>query len=213
MLLKGYRNTILTFRGSFNPPHQGRKDTLCHAFFRRRARLEPVAAIVFALADKAVRAKYKDLKANSQPTVLTVAERIGFINNSGIYGGWFWCYPGDGEQDWNFQERLLEEASKHGFPINFTTITGPDWVEQGVDDELYRNPTIVVGTGDPDRTTFHAENEIGLRSLVRYNDWTMEDIEGNLIEHLATEGSAEWLEQKLPMLLPNKAQNMPSDRE
>jgi hypothetical protein len=213
MLLKGYRNTILTYRGSFIPPHQGHRDTICHAFFRGRKRLEPVGAIAFALSDDSVRAKYKDLEADAQSTVLTVAERTSLISNSGIYGGWLWCYPGDGEQDHDFLMKLRKEASKNGFTLNFCPVTGPDLVGLEDDDEYYTSHTIVVGTGDPERTAFRAENETGLRSLVRYNDWAMEELERDLIEYLATEGSAEWLEQRLIKLLPDRAKNLPSDSE
>jgi hypothetical protein len=79
------------------------------------------------------------------------------------------------------------------------------------DDKLYPMPTICVGTGDRERTTFLEENETGLRKLVRYHDWTMEKLSRDLIEDLATKGTIDWLEQKLEMLLPQKAKDLPSE--
>jgi hypothetical protein len=41
----------------------------------------------------------------------------------------------------------------------------------------------------------------------------MEPLNENLLKQLATSGSAEWLEQKLEMLVPAEVEDLPVDRE
>lgn len=48
-LVQGKVCRILTYRGSFNPSHQGPKNILCHGFFRGGNDLNIVAAFLYFL--------------------------------------------------------------------------------------------------------------------------------------------------------------------
>jgi hypothetical protein len=140
-------------------------------------------------------------------------ERINLINNSGTHGGWHWCHPRGTVDFEKFKRRLAFEAAKDDLTIEFVTLTGPDHVGQEHDDYLYTGPTIVVGTGDSERTTFRVESETSLRPLVRYNDWFMEPLKAKFIQNIGASGSLEWLEQKLLTLFPREVEDLPLGRE
>jgi hypothetical protein len=89
-LYQGYETRIISYRGTFNPPLQGHKDTLCHGFFRghRGDELPPAVAMKFALDEKAVGWKYDLVSPDEKPTVLIAEERISLFSSSSIHGGW-----------------------------------------------------------------------------------------------------------------------------
>ncbi|KAI4610960.1 hypothetical protein J4E80_007991 [Alternaria sp. BMP 0032] len=212
-LIKGRFNYILTFRGCFNPPHQGHKETLCHAFFRGGEGIHLIAAIIFPLDDYSVASKYRRGNSGSRDLVLTLQERLNLINNSGLHGGWHWCHPRGEPGSEAFKDRLISEAATDGFNIRFITLIGPDHVDQEYGSPGYWGPTIVVGTGDPERTSLRMETETGLRKLTAYNDWRTETLEEIFIQQLGAGGNLTWLEQKLSMLFPRAMTNLPSDRD
>ena len=211
-LIKGRINYILTFRGCFNPPHQGHKETLCHAFFRGGEGMHLTAALIFPLDDYSVASKYRRGKSVSKDLVLTLQQRINLIDNSGLYGGWHWCHPRGERGSEAFKDRLIAEAAADGFSIQFITLIGPDHLDQEYGSPGYWGPTIVVGTGDPERTSLRMETETGLRKLTAYNDWRTEALEELFIQQLGAGGDLTWLEQKLSMLFPRAMTNLPGDR-
>ena len=211
-LIKGRINYILTFRGCFNPPHQGHKETLCHAFFRGGEGMHLTAAIIFPLDNYSVASKYRRGKSGSKDLVLALQHRINLINTSGLYGGWHWCHPRGEPGSEAFKDRLISEAALDGFNIQFITLVGPDHVDWRYGSPGYWGPTIVVGTGDPERTSLRMETETGLGKLAAYNDWRTETLEELFIQQLGAGGDLTWLERKLSMLFPRAMTNLPSDR-
>jgi hypothetical protein len=154
-LVKNRVSRILTYRGCFNPPHQGHKDTLCHGFFRGGNDMNIIAAILYFLDDHSVRGKYPREADGTESFVLTQAQRINLFNNGGLYGGWHYCFPNDGTDQHNFRKfttELQKEAAKDGFDIRFVVLMGPDYLYDLDNDEFSSASTIVVGTGHPERT-------------------------------------------------------------
>lgn len=56
-LVKHSVNYILTFKGCFNPPHEGHKSVLCHGFFRGGEGIRLVAGMVLPVNDSSVVSK------------------------------------------------------------------------------------------------------------------------------------------------------------
>jgi hypothetical protein len=212
-LVQNEVNCILTFRGCFNPPHRGHKDTLCHGFFRGGKGIRLIAAIILPVDDKAVAAKYRRGNSDPKQPILTIQERINIINDSGLHGGWHWCHPRGVTGSEAFKRRLVSAAAEDGFVIKFIILTGADHIGHEDDDAYHPGPTVVVGTGDHERTRFRMETETGLRSLSRYNDWRLEALEEAFIQELGASGSLAWLEQKLLMLFPLGMADLPSGRK
>jgi hypothetical protein len=153
-LVKGRVNRIMTYRGSFNPPHQGHKDNLCHEFFRGGSDLNIIAAFVFLLDDAVVRQKYAGSTENVKNYIFTKEERIKLFNNGGIYGGWHWCHPGGMNEQFTFEEKLYQETARDGYTIQIVNLTGCDYLGHEHDDHYFQGNTIAVGTGHPERVNF-----------------------------------------------------------
>jgi hypothetical protein len=210
-LVKNRVSRILTYRGCFNPPHQGHKDTLCHGFFRGGNDMNIIAAILYFLDDHSVRGKYPREADGTESFVLTQAQRINLFNNGGLYGGWHYCFPNDGTDQHNFRKfttELQKEAAKDGFDIRFVVLMGPDYLYDLDNDEFSSASTIVVGTGHPERTQIRAETKSGLRCLKNHHDWQMLPCTGDLVRDIGTKGHSTWLEQKLEMLFPEEARKL-----
>jgi hypothetical protein len=212
-LVRGQLNRVLTYRGCFNPPHQGHKAALCHGFFRGGDDLNIIAAIVYFVNDESVKSKYADSDDGVQTFVLTQKQRMDLFDGGGLYGGWHWCYPNDIPEQHNFQAKLKIEAAKDGFRICFVTLTGADHVGRVGHDRYYPQNAITVGTGHRERTVFRAETETGFSRLPHYDEWHMRPLTENYIEKFGTDGSPAWLEQKLEMLFPEAVHDLPNDRK
>ncbi|KAH7089971.1 hypothetical protein FB567DRAFT_619366 [Paraphoma chrysanthemicola] len=211
ILVKGQTNRILTYRGCFNPPHQGHKDTLCHGFFRGGDDLNIIAAIIFFAPDASVRAKYAVGDNCSPNYVLTQKQHIDLFNQSGLYGGWHWCYPENIRSKHGFKKKLRDEAAKDGFEIRFVCLTGADHVGTVGSDRYHRGNTIVVGTGHRERTIFRADTESGFTRLPNYKEWQKLPLTEELIDRFGAGSSLAWLEQKLEMLSPDAVHDLPND--
>jgi hypothetical protein len=119
-LVKNKVSRVLTYRGRFNPPHQGHGDTLCHGFFRDGEDLDIIATIVHFLDDHSVRGKYPIEADGTEPFVLTQAQHTNLLNNGGLYSGWHDCFPNEGTDQHNFRKsrmKLQKEAAKDTFEI------------------------------------------------------------------------------------------------
>ncbi|KAF2865680.1 hypothetical protein BDV95DRAFT_599642 [Massariosphaeria phaeospora] len=208
-LVAGHTHRVILYRGSFNPPHQGHKDALCHAFFRSGSDLNIVAAMIVTLPDTAVAYKYRKIANNDVPAyVLTEAQRKRLWNASGLHGGWHFFFPNPIDQSQQFTEDVRYEAGREGFDVRFITLLGPDYVNvQGTNS----GEVLVAGTGNDDRVNFRGEHPSGFRSVKEYGPWTMLKLDKGLIRQLGTEGSPQWLEQKLQMLVPDQVKGLPED--
>ncbi|KAF1918233.1 hypothetical protein BDU57DRAFT_514896 [Ampelomyces quisqualis] len=196
---------ILTYRGSFNPPHQGHKDVLCHGFFRGGLDLNIVAAFVYFLNDETVDRKY-----NYSPVdvVFRRAERIKLFNGGDITGGWHYCYPGSIDYQYDFQNQVRAQAAEDGFQIEFLILCGPDLIREGA--RADPGNRLVVGTGDPERTFFRAQTETGLRRLQGYGSWEMKSWTESFEQHFDHKGPNKvCLESKLKMLFPHLVSMLP----
>ncbi|KAF2118776.1 hypothetical protein BDV96DRAFT_642951 [Lophiotrema nucula] len=203
----GKVNRVITYRGCFNPPHQGHKDALCHAFFRAGADLNIIAAIIIPLDDRHVSRKPQMEKAGA--FTLTKDQRIELWNTGGLVGGWHWCYPltwtsaGGGIEA--FKEELLKEVRKDGFELEFLTLLGPDHAGNG------RASRKTITCGAKERATFIQDGGLTWATLPQYGDWQAMNTDAAALRRLATEGSTLWLEDKLRMLYPEKLGDLSDD--
>jgi hypothetical protein len=212
-LVQGKVARILTYRGCFNPPRQGHKDALCHDFFRGGDNLNMIAAIVYFLDDYSVRAKYYKGADGIEPSSLTQHVRIKLFNGGAFHGGWHYCYPCDIGVQYNFQNKLRQEAALDGFQIQLLTLAEPDHFGLVHDERIYMENTIILGTGYPERTQFRAETENGLRHLRNYSDWRMFPLTETDIQAFGTVGWVGWLERKLGVMFTENAIGLPDETE
>lgn len=199
-LVKGKVCRILTYRGCFNPSHQGHMDALCHGFFRSGTDVNIVAAITFLLSAESLAKNFRG--GDGIPLLLTHEERASLFNDSCITGGWHWCHlRGTREQD-DFERKLKDAAAEDGFEIDFVTLTGPDHVSDLTAGRVWKTNTIVVGTGHTSRTSFRADNASGLSKVGGYSEWVIRCADEKLLDDLSAGGNDEWIKKKMLMLAP-----------
>lgn len=208
-LVKGRTNSILWFPGSFNPPHQGHKDTLVHAFFRGGDDLNIIAAIVILGHDSSVGSKYEGRIDGAPYIVLPRKQRAKLFDQSMSPGGFHWCYTRDNRRSKHFAAALVQETANDGFDIRFVGVAGPDWLGKA----NFRDDTIIVGTGDPSRMQYRAQTMCGFEQVPNYSPWSTMKLEEGLIQQLGSEGTLEWLEQKFNLLFPGQPLPLPIDGE
>ncbi|KAF2655753.1 hypothetical protein K491DRAFT_678673 [Lophiostoma macrostomum CBS 122681] len=211
-LRRGRINRVIVYRGSFNPPHHGHKETLCHAFFRAGSDLNIVAAFIRVLDDDAVQAKLNRRRSDRPPIVFTKAQRIAMWNSGQLSGGWHWCVPSLRHTKYSrtssLYRQITNEAARDGYDVRFIHLIGED-INPCMDDE----ESLICGGGVEGRKELVGETPGGLRSLSGFTDWKEVEVKDNDLELLETGVEASWLEAKLDMLYMDKASNLPSNAQ
>ena len=118
-------NRILLYPGTFNPPHQGHRALLCHAF-QSSQDINTIAAIIIPGGNSAVRNK---CSRNGTSTVFTKEERIR-LWQGGLPHDWCWVYPGRVRDFSLFCLHLTEAITRDGFEVKFALLLGPDHISQ-----------------------------------------------------------------------------------
>jgi hypothetical protein len=205
-------NRILIFCGSFNPPHRGHKEALCHAFFRSGTDLNIIAAFIVTLSEESVKFKQLRRSRNDIPIVFTKEQKLELWNTSGLYGGWHWCYPGRKLGCRREFLRISKEAAKDGFEIQFINLYGEDLIDR--DDIDLRGEFLVCGAGDPERSSIRDElSDVGIKPVNHFTQWQKLGMDRDLPWQLGTAGNAQWMEMILIMLYPDKAKDLPIERK
>lgn len=208
MLHKDRTNHVLFYRGSFNPPHQGHKDALCHAFFRAGNNLNIVAAVVVFTSDVHIAGKLAERNPGRAPLVFKKADRIRLWNSSGLHGNWHCCWGFEQDYLGAFRATVAKLASKDGYNIETVYILGGDYVFDAAT-PLWERRVICCGARGDERTPLE-ETPVGLQQLAGFDKWTLSPPDRDLMNRLITEGNLDFLQQKVAMLFPKVHEKLPT---
>lgn len=209
MLRSDQLNVVLCYRGTFNPPHQSHKDVLCHAFFRTGGHdLNVIAAVVDLTHDLYIATKLRAKNPDRKPVVFTKEDRIRLWKESGLHGGWYCFWNFEQRYDSAFREKVIDLAAKDGYPIFIPKIIGGDLLYDPIVPP-WENGNICVGGRDDARIEME-DTRVGLQKVDTYEDWEIITLKPDHIERVSTEGTPEYLEQKLGMLFPKQMENLPA---
>ncbi|KAF2182893.1 hypothetical protein K469DRAFT_752002 [Zopfia rhizophila CBS 207.26] len=211
-LIKGQVNRILTYRGMFNPPHQGHKQVLCHAFYRSKDHFNLVAAIVVPVCDKGLENKIRR-KKEANPIILSQDQRRALWKDPSLVGGWHWVYPGHSEDQWSFESRLWDATSRDGYMIEYVRLCGPDNVG-GIVRPWWRPKHLVI-CGASERAHFIDKSTAGFSNIVGCSGWTEIPMDRSYLDPLRAfthDGSQEYAYAKLKMLYPQEPDRGPIEQ-
>jgi hypothetical protein len=144
LLRKGVMNRIITFPGSFAPPHMGHKLLLTHAFFRSNLD-NVVAAIISPNSTRSIR---KKLRNEPDAMLLTRKERASLWDDP-FLTPWSWVNPFPHQKSGNFENVLLRAVEADGYEIEFVLIVGGDHMNQAATENNTDSiePTVVLSDG------------------------------------------------------------------
>ena len=125
MLEKTRTNRILTYPGSFNPPHRGHLHLLKHAFTRGTHDLNVIAAIVLPRSDQSVANK---VKAEKGDFTFGVDERRLLWKQDICFPAWAWVYNDSTTSFTIFSQRLIHAAEQDGYSLEFVPLYGAERV-------------------------------------------------------------------------------------
>jgi hypothetical protein len=159
LLHRNRENKVITYQGSFNPPHLGHVELAYHAFLRSSS---TTIALLLPLCDL-LEAKDGAL-VNGNTFATTKAQRIALLQDD-LLQRWTWFYKGHRTKAAEYQATMTDEAKKDGFQLSFTALSGSDhweacteadsisWVHQGTGDlvtsDITRPSSLFVGLDCP----------------------------------------------------------------
>ena len=123
MLVKNRTNRVLTYPGSFNPPHRGHLHLLKHAFTRGSYDLNVIAAIILPRSDHSVANKVKAEKGNF---MFGINERSLLWKQDICFPAWAWVYNDSTTSFTKFSQRLILAAEKDGYLLEFVPLYGAE---------------------------------------------------------------------------------------
>ena len=116
-------NRVLTYPGSFNPPHRGHLHLLKHAFTRGTHDLNVIAAIILPRSDRSVANKFKAEKGNF---MFGIDERSLLWKQDICFPPWAWVYNDSTTSFTSFSKRLIQATEKDGYSLEFVPLYGAD---------------------------------------------------------------------------------------
>lgn len=123
-------NRILTYNGSFNPPHKGHLRLLRHTFDHGVHGLNVIAAIIIPAVECEVVEKCREAGGSF---AFGHEERCMLWQNDQGFPDWAWAYQDDGACScYQSLIRLQKAAGKDGFQIEFVTLIGPCYHEEDI---------------------------------------------------------------------------------
>ena len=142
MLEKARTNRVLTYTGSFNPPHRGHLHLLKHAFTRGTHDLNVIAAIILPRSDQSVANKVKAEKGNF---MFGIDERSLLWRQDICFPPWAWVYNDSTTSFTKFSQRLIRATEKDGYSLEFVPLYGAEGATtSSPPDPVYGCKTIIL---------------------------------------------------------------------
>ena len=143
MLDKTRTNRVLTYAGSFNPPHRGHLHLLKHVFMRGTHDLNVIAAIIFLRSDNSLSRK---VKREDGKFMFGLDERRLLWKQDLCFPPWAWVYENRTNcSSTAFGKRLIQATKKDGYKLEFVPLYGADIASPSdPPDPVYGSDTIIL---------------------------------------------------------------------
>jgi hypothetical protein len=105
------------------------------------------------------------------------------LNESGLHGGWHWCYHRSILEQTKFQATVKQEAAKDRLEVESVPLLALDHFNDLEDGKNWTSDIIIAGTRHPELTDLHAKNKTGLRPFARYSEWETSVWTKSLLRH------------------------------
>lgn len=116
-------NFIISYRGTFNPPHVGHLALLRHGFKRAGKDLNILCAIINPRDDDRVREK---MRWKNETVALPKSTRASLWMKDRRFPPWARVFEGTDSEYTRFRESLISVTAKSGFTVSFINLAGPD---------------------------------------------------------------------------------------
>ncbi|KAL8927559.1 MAG: hypothetical protein Q9208_002364 [Pyrenodesmia sp. 3 TL-2023] len=138
-------NVILSYRGSFNPPHRGHLAVLWHAYYQLAESLNIVAAVVLLRSDESVQGK---CSARNKNEVICFEDRARLWKQDPNFPPWAWVSEDSKSASFSsIAQRLKKLARKDDCKIRLAELLGPDCCGPDLAESYFHEMTIVSDAG------------------------------------------------------------------
>ncbi|KAL8803339.1 MAG: hypothetical protein Q9182_003227 [Xanthomendoza sp. 2 TL-2023] len=159
-------NVILTYRGSFNPPHRGHLAVLWCAFHQLSERLNIVAAYIRICPDRSLEKKYRNRKG---ARLFSSEERARLWKEDPDFPPWAWIYEDSEDGPSALQAKLKALARADRCRIRFAELYGPDCYDQA----NLREMTIVTDVAR--EAPFDSPYGLQICHWLSFGSWLVDD--------------------------------------
>ena len=199
-LVKIRTNRILTYVGSFNPPHRGHLHLLKHVFMRGTHDMNVIAAIIIPSSDKSVA---KKMKAKGEKLVFSREMRCFLWEQDLCFPPWACVYENNTTSFTKFSERLTQATEKDGYRLEFVPLYRADNASpDSPPNPTYGCKTIIMS--DAARAASYQSSSGRLRDFDGCTKWGRIRVDKDNLQRYA-EGKAHYAMKALWTLSPQQA--------